>query len=80
MRELENVIERAIILTKQDRITAEDLPDFIALPCKKLNAGESNGLKLRDALKSPERDIIIQALESVDWSRNEASKLLGSLI
>ena len=33
-------------------------------------------MKLKDALKSPEKDLIVKALESVDWNRNEAARIL----
>jgi len=74
IRELENVIERAIILTRGPMITPEDFPEtLIANHREELD--ESRNLK--DALKSPEKDIIIKALDMVDWNRNEAAKNLG---
>ncbi|MCM8781232.1 MAG: sigma 54-interacting transcriptional regulator, partial [Candidatus Omnitrophica bacterium] len=78
VRELENVIERAIILSKGSVIQPEDLPEFInnsiisnSVP---LN---NNGLQLREALKEPEREVILKALNSVNWKRNEAARILG---
>lgn len=75
IRELENVIERAIILTKGPVITLDDFPEF--LNKDKESAEDSNNLKLKDALKSPEKDLIVKALDSVDWNRNEAARILG---
>lgn len=78
IRELENVIERAIILSKGTTITLEDLPEFLRQPRPKEDSAEDhNGLKLKDALKSPERDLITKALDSVAWNRNAAAKTLG---
>jgi len=76
IRELENVIERAIILTKGPIITPQDFPEFLNLKTEEVSAG-NNGLKLKDALKSPEKDLILKALESVAWNRNEAARALG---
>lgn len=82
VRELENVIERAIILCKEHLITLEDLPDFfntLSIPpdSKETFNNHDNVCKLKDALKNPERNIIIQALESVEWNRNAAARFLG---
>lgn len=75
IRELENVIERAVILTKGSVINAEDLPE--SLLAKEAEAVNGDSYTLKDALKSPEKDLIVRALESVDWNRNEAAKSLG---
>ncbi len=79
VRELENAMERAIILTKGSEITPEDLPDtlFSVDDEGKALTSNGNGLKLKSALESPEKDLIVKALDSVNWSRNEAAKVLG---
>lgn len=77
VRELENVIERAIILSKDTVITPTDLPEFLSIKAKQEEQANGNGFKLKDALKSPEKDLIMKALESNSWNRNEAAKTLG---
>jgi DNA-binding NtrC family response regulator len=78
IRELENVIERAIILTKGPRIIIDDLPDFLNhVKEKEALAENNNHLKLKDALKDPEKELILKALESANWNRNEAAGILG---
>jgi DNA-binding NtrC family response regulator len=79
IRELENVIERAIILTKGSIITPEDLPEFLSdlKEEKEALSVSSNHLKLKDALRSPEKNLIVKVLESVNWRRNEAAMILG---
>jgi DNA-binding NtrC family response regulator len=76
VRELENVMERAVILCKDILIYPDDLPDFLNSR-KEPVAHNGNGAKLKDALKSPEKDLILKALESTGWNRNEAAKALG---
>jgi DNA-binding NtrC family response regulator len=78
VRELENVIERAIILSKGPMITSADFPEFLHSPEHK-DKSPDNGqqLKLKDALKDPEKDLITKALDSANWNRNEAAKILG---
>ncbi|MFZ5800810.1 MAG: sigma-54-dependent transcriptional regulator [Candidatus Omnitrophota bacterium] len=75
IRELENVIERAIILCKGNTVNPEDLPEFLHYP--KTENGNGNGLKLKDALQNPEKDLIIKALDAVEWNRNKAASSLG---
>ena len=76
IRELENVIERAIILSKGPIITPQDLPDFLnSLEKKEILPEDISNLKLKDALSAPEKDLIIKALKSVDWNRNEAARV-----
>jgi len=76
IRELENVIERAVILTKGPIILPEDFPEI--LTAHKGNSDlKEDSQKLKDALKDPEKDLISKALDSVEWNRNEAAKVLG---
>ncbi|HNX82549.1 MAG TPA: sigma-54 dependent transcriptional regulator [Candidatus Omnitrophota bacterium] len=81
VRELENALERAAILSKTPVIQAHDLPDFLIHPKKQESdtAGgmQADSLSLKDALKNPERELIVKALNTADWNRNEAARLLG---
>lgn len=77
VRELENVIERAIILSKGTIITPQDLPEFLSNPKTEDEPAVNGSLKLKDALQSPEKDLILKALDSADGNRNEAAKALG---
>ncbi|MFH1413947.1 MAG: sigma-54 dependent transcriptional regulator [Candidatus Omnitrophota bacterium] len=78
IRELENVIERAIILSKGSSIVPEDLPEFLSsMPSDQKILNADGELRLKDALESPEKGLILKALNSVNWSRNEAAKILG---
>mgnify|MGYP000144444644 CR=1 FL=1 len=84
VRELENVIERAIILAQCNELKIEHLPDFLRQMQKPLEvvgvgaaAGNGHTLTLKDALRNPEREIIVKTLDSVGWNRNDAAKALG---
>ncbi len=76
IRELENVIERAIILSKGPLILPDDLPETLTARRNKGSMEEDNQ-KLKEALKNPEKDLILKALDSMSWNRNEAAKTLG---
>ncbi len=70
IRELENTIERAVLLAEGETITAEDLDLFFEGAGIRLPA---TGLKLADA----ERGLIQQALQRSSWVQKDAARLLG---
>ena len=79
VRELVNVIERAVVLTKQRVIELADMPEMIrnADSAAPTAVGMANGTRLKAALANPERQIIIDALESNGWNRQETAEMLG---
>jgi transcriptional regulator with PAS, ATPase and Fis domain len=78
VRELQNVVERAVLLGKGDYVQADDLPrrllEEVPLPT---SAGPSRGRTLKEALEGPERQIILEALETHHWNRNATAEALG---
>jgi DNA-binding NtrC family response regulator len=79
VRELQNVVERAVLLGKGPQVTAEDLPrDLLAqVPVPAPSSSPSRGRTLKEALEGPERQIILEALESHHWNRNATAEALG---
>jgi DNA-binding NtrC family response regulator len=76
IRELENTIERAVLMAETDVVTAEDL----SLPFKpevsdsqKVIRIPPGGLQWNDV----EKELIIQALSMSGWVQKEAARLLG---
>ncbi|MBN1587785.1 MAG: sigma-54-dependent Fis family transcriptional regulator [Candidatus Omnitrophica bacterium] len=76
VRELENAIERATILTQGDVITEEDLPDTLRRAGEDAVFTPTGELSLKDALKDPERKIILDALRRAGGNRKKAAVLL----
>jgi len=76
VRELENVIERAVLLGKSDVISAEDLPAVLAKAAP-LVPESISGRTLKEALSTPERQIILEMLEAHDWNRQATAEALG---
>jgi DNA-binding NtrC family response regulator len=76
VRELQNVIERAVLLGKSDVITLDDLPPQVAAvgPVSVQPIGTRT---LKQALEAPERQIILEVLESNDWNRFVTAEVLG---
>jgi len=86
VRELENVIERAVTLEIADNIYPESLPDEIRNyeiePLKILieplkSDIPSEGLNLEDYISKIEKDIILNALEKTGWVKKKAAELLN---
>ncbi len=80
IRELENLIERAVVLTKSKIITRENLPSFL-LPAHKEDTatlGAANeDLNLKRQLQDYQRQAIINALKKSKGVQKKAANLLG---
>jgi DNA-binding NtrC family response regulator len=74
IRELENVIERAALLSKGKFIGIEDLPSSITQEQGQHKAYRS--MSLKEAMAEPEKKIIRQALEANQWNRQATAKAL----
>jgi len=76
IRELENVIERAALLSTNKFIGPEDLPNSIK---QEQNQQQETYklMSLKGALAGPEKNIIRQALEVNHWNRQATAKALG---
>jgi two-component system response regulator PilR (NtrC family) len=76
VRELENILERAMTLSEGEVIEAEDLAIQTG------DAAEEEGSYVRDdaldaVLESVEKETILNALEQSRWNKTAAAKLLG---
>jgi two-component system response regulator HydG len=78
IRELENVVERCVILTRDDYVPFFDLPG----PIKEL-AGEGltvemrNGITAGLTIREMERELILKTLEENDLNRTRSARILG---
>ena len=75
IRELENVIERAVLLSKNKHIELEDLPSSI-IQSQDLRQQSYNSMSLKESLAEPEKNIIRQALEANHWNRQKTAEAL----
>ncbi len=75
-RELENAMERAVILTRGPRITPEDLPSSILPDIQGENT--SSSMEFSEIyLKEMERKMILKTLEETGGNRTRSSDILG---
>jgi len=75
VRELENIIERAVVITRDQVISIRDLPFEEISP--QHFADYKEGGALRDEIKSLERKRIEQALDETGNNQTKAAELLG---
>ena len=82
VRELENLIERAVILATGDRLALDAFPSLGRLSAATPSLTNAplvpeSGLDLERVVEDFERSIIISALERTGGNRTEAARLLG---
>jgi len=80
IRELENTMERAVLMADRDLITAEDLALFSpAAPAEKHSAAPAGGENPTGgrSLQESERRLVLEALQSCGWVQKEAARRLG---
>lgn len=72
IRQLENIIEGAVIMSRKTLISKEDLPkNFDKLK------GKAEGKSLQEELKEPAKEIILNALKECNGNRSKAAVNLG---
>ncbi len=77
IRELENVMERAVLLAKGRWITPSDLPSAVTSDQHSpLSAAPEDTLSIKKASRRLERDLIQKALELTGGNRSKAAKIL----
>jgi len=74
VRELENIIERSVLLGDGDFITPDDLPGSIQ---ESSNDFEYDADSLEDAVQTFEKHHIISVLKRTEGNKAEAARLLG---
>lgn len=74
IRELQNAIERAVVLAEGEEITCQELPPQLCVP---QNNAINVGLTLVSAVNIFKRDFIFKTLKHTDNNQTQAAKLLG---
>lgn len=75
IRELENAIEGAVIMTGTEVVNKRDIPD--ASRFSAASVGPTDGKSLKQVMEQPERQMIISILNEHSWNRNKAASALG---
>ncbi len=74
IRELRNVIERAMIFAETGEITRQDLPDKLQDVPRKKPAAVVN---MRALVERKEKEVIVEALERTRGNKSRAARILG---
>lgn len=78
VRELENLIERAVVLCRGEVITSQDLPFHLHEGASERDPGRPLKPKsLPDSLEEVEKDLIVRALQQHDGIQTRAAESLG---
>jgi DNA-binding NtrC family response regulator len=80
VRELENIIERIVVLSCTDMLTPNDLPMSLrdTSRTEHIKQGVLEGrISFEDAERDFERDIILEALKKTRYIQTKAADLLG---
>ena len=75
VRELVNIIERAVVIARNQYITTDDLPFKSVLPADD-SEKKASGV-LRDSVDELEKKLIIEAMEKTQDNQTKAADLLG---
>ncbi|MCX7816931.1 MAG: sigma-54 dependent transcriptional regulator [Syntrophales bacterium] len=76
VRELENIIERAVVITRDPVISVEDLP-FSEEMIFGGEAAKRSESFLRNSLEDLERRLILDAMEKTNYHQTRAAEILG---
>jgi two-component system, NtrC family, nitrogen regulation response regulator NtrX len=81
VRELRNTIERVIIMTPGEVVSASDLPEAIRAELPAAQAPEERGEQpntLREFKESAERAFLVQKLRENDWNISKTAETIGT--
>ncbi len=71
VRELENMVERAVVLARGDYITIDDIPNLAQSTGTPAEGG------IRETVGVMEKQMITEALVKADWVQTKAASYLG---
>jgi len=74
VRELENIIENAVVMCRSNTLTREDLPPYLQHGGEAANPGAAS---LPDALEQTEKRLIVSALRDAGHVQVRAAEALG---
>lgn len=77
MRELRNIAERALIVSRGETITLDDLPPVVKETAESIPTGSQSLPMLKEIMETTEKQAIARALKLTGENRVAASKMLG---
>ena len=84
MRELRNVIERAVVIAQEEMITADDLSERVRRPRRRAGRRRPRprgrrraGAEIKDRLRRYEAELLLEALRQNDWNQTQTAAALN---
>ncbi|MFA6469700.1 MAG: sigma-54 dependent transcriptional regulator [Bacteroidota bacterium] len=77
VRELENIVQRAVIFSRGELITMDDLPQIVRGVKTEQHATNETAQSLPDRVEQLEKDLIFEALRVNGDNQSKAAKILG---
>lgn len=80
IRELKNVLKRAVLLEKNESLGVENLPDEIRFPNNynlQHSPEDDDGIALRTITEKKEKEMILRTLEQVKYNKSKAARILN---
>ena len=77
VRQLENTIERIVVLSSGEEVLLEEVPDFLRPGPQKMGAVTPAHSPEGMSLGAVEKDLIFQALCQSNWNQSRAARYLG---
>jgi DNA-binding NtrC family response regulator len=78
VRELENIVQRAVVMSRGEHVTTDDLPQALRLLKSETSVPESNAAhSFAERVEQLEKQLIFDALASSDSNQTKAAKKLG---
>jgi len=78
IRELENIVQRAVVLARGDVLTTEDLPPIMkTLPAESPAGGQREIADLPGQVERLEKELVLEALRLYDGNQSRAAAQLG---
>jgi len=76
IRELENIVERLVVLAVGDEITPDDLPDFLRAEPSNLDGIRLDLPEQGISLEGVEKELILRTLQRFNWNQTHAARYL----
>ncbi len=76
IRELENVMERIVVLARRKEVSLEDLPPFLRQGKASTDALQIDFPSQGISLEAIEKELILRALNKSDWNQSRAARYL----
>jgi transcriptional regulator with PAS, ATPase and Fis domain len=77
IRELENLIERSVVLNKTSKLTIKDFPNYVLNSNGEINFDFDADGSLIDIVDSYEKQIILRALKENNFNKLRTAEKLG---